>query len=101
MQIVPTSSSWSGSGSSESVFCSTSSSIRSVVSAVFTDSTEAGRFTASGCSVSGKATVRRRGSTGSDEGRGAGVWGSAMDGSPEVRRCLSRSYAPETFGDNI
>ncbi len=81
MQIVPTFSSCSGSGSSESVCCSTSSSIRSVVSAVLTDSIEAGRFTASGCSVSGNATVRRSGSTGSDVGSGGvegGVWGSAM-----------------------
>ena len=42
---------------------------RSAPSARLTVSIDTGRFTASGCSVSGKATVRRSGRTGSSDGR--------------------------------
>src|SRR5215218_2578310 len=47
--------------------------MRSPPSARFTDSTETGRFTASGCTLSGKATVALRGNTGSSGGSGGMV----------------------------
>ena len=80
--------------------CSTSSSMRSLASARLTDSTETGRFTASGCSVSGNATVRRSGSTGSDVGSEGGVCGSAMR-SEGRRRRSSDHTRPGGFGTKI
>ena len=73
MPTVPTRCTSSGVGSSASECCRTSSTIRSEPSARFTLSMETGRLTASGCSVSGNATVRRSGRTGSSEGSVGGV----------------------------
>jgi hypothetical protein len=63
----------SGSGSSSSFSWSSSSTIRSAPSERLTVSIETGRVTASGCRVSGKATVRRSGRTGSSGGSCGGV----------------------------
>ena len=77
MPTVPTRCTSSGPGSSASECCRSSSTMRSEPSARFTVSIDTGRLTASGCSVSGNATVRRRGRTGSSEGSVGGV-GSAI-----------------------
>ena len=77
MPTVPTRCTSSGAGSSASECCRTSSTRRSEPSARLTLSIETGRFTASGCNVSGNATVRRSGRTGSSEGSVGGV-GSAI-----------------------
>ena len=67
--IVPIRRTSSGSGSSaESLFWSVRNSSRSPDSARFTDSMDAGRFTASGCSVSGKTTICLSATTGSSLG---------------------------------
>ena len=62
-------------GSSSSSRCRTSNNNRSPDRALFTASTEIGRLTASGCSVSGNATVRRNGRTGSSAGNTRGEEG--------------------------
>jgi hypothetical protein len=74
---VPTRYTSSGSGSSLSFRWSTRNIRRSAASARFTDSIDTGRLTASGCNVSGNATVRRSGRMGSSDGSVGGV-GSAM-----------------------
>ena len=77
MPTVPIRFTWSGPGSSSSPSCSTSSSMRSPASARFTDSTDTGRFTASGCTLSGNATVPLSGNTGSSGGSGGMVDGDS------------------------
>jgi hypothetical protein len=77
MPTVPIRRRSSGVGSSMSLSCSSMSTSRSLPKARLTDSIETGRFTASGCRVSGNPTVRRRGRTGNSEGRAGGV-GSAI-----------------------
>ena len=82
----------SGSGSSASSSCSARNSMRSPASARFTASTDTGRLTASGCTLSGNATVPRSGSTGSSGGRGGVVDGdSAMTVLPRISSELRES----------
>ena len=77
MATVPTFRRSSGPGSSLSLSCSTSRISRSAPSARLTVSIDTPRVTASGCSVSGNATVLRRGRTESSVGSGGWV-GSAI-----------------------
>ncbi len=92
---VPTPRIASGPGSSVSPACWTSSTRRSPPSARFTESTDTGRLTASGWSVSGKTTVPRRGMTGSLAGSGgtAEVERSDMDQAPRRLTWLAESPA--------
>ena len=77
MATVPIFRRSSGPGSSLSLSCSTSRIRRSLPSARLTVSIDTPACTASGCSVSGNATVLRSGRTGSSVGSGGGV-GSAI-----------------------
>ena len=68
MATVPTRCRSSGPGSSASLFCSSSSTMRSPASARLTASTDIGRLTPSGATVIGSTTAPRSGTTGSSEG---------------------------------
>jgi hypothetical protein len=66
--MVPTRLSSSGAGSSRSTVCRVRKSRRSPASARFTDSIDAAREMARGCSVRGKTTVSRNARAGSSLG---------------------------------
>src|SRR5574338_68919 len=68
MPTVPTRLRSSGPGSSPSPSCNSRRTMRSPASARFTASTDTGRLTARGATVSGNTTDRRSGRTGSSEG---------------------------------
>ena len=65
---VPTRCRSSAPGSSASLFCSSSSTMRSPASARLIASTDIGRLTPSGATVIGSTTAPRSGTTGSSDG---------------------------------
>ena len=75
---VPTRCRSSSVGSSVSFCCISSRTRRSPASARFTASTDSGRLTPSGATVSGNTTAPRSGRTGSSDGRAGVCGGSGM-----------------------
>ena len=97
MHTVPTLWRSSGPGSSVSFVCSSVRTMRSPASARFTASTDIGRFTPSGETLSGSTTAPRSGTTGSSEGNG-GTRGSAIGSQCTSDFKLSRLPRQYTHG---